>query len=121
MAVWKLGPALAAGNSVVLKPSELTPLTILRFAALAYERQLLPPGVLNVLTGDGETVGASLVRHSAVEMVSQTGDVETGREVARNAADTSVRGDWTAKAAPMVTAALDPMAWASGCTGCLPG
>jgi betaine-aldehyde dehydrogenase/aminobutyraldehyde dehydrogenase len=91
MAIWKLGPALAGGNSIVLKPSELTPLTTLRFAALAYEHELLPPGVLNVITGDGERVGASLVRHPDVAMVSLTGDVDTGKKVARTAADTLKR------------------------------
>ncbi len=87
MAVWKLGPALAAGNAVVLKPSELTPLSLLRFAQLAAERELLPPGVLNVISGDGPHVGAGIVAHPAVRMVSITGDVNTGRIVARTAAD----------------------------------
>jgi 1-pyrroline dehydrogenase len=83
MAVWKLGPALAAGNTVVLKPSEWTPLSALRFAELAAEA--LPPGVLNVITGDGESVGAGIVRHPGVDMVSLTGDVGTGKEIARAA------------------------------------
>ncbi|MHB8313907.1 MAG: aldehyde dehydrogenase family protein, partial [Candidatus Dormibacteria bacterium] len=86
MAIWKLGPALAAGNAVVLKPSEWTPLSALRFAELAAE--VLPPGVLNVITGDGEPVGAGLVRHPGVGMVSLTGDVDTGKAVARAASDT---------------------------------
>src|SRR5216110_1211534 len=64
MAVWKMGPALAAGNVQIVKPSEQTPLTTLRFAQLAAE--ILPPGVLNVITGDGEPVGAGLVRHPDV-------------------------------------------------------
>ncbi|MDX6487811.1 MAG: betaine-aldehyde dehydrogenase, partial [Gaiellaceae bacterium] len=68
MAVWKLAPALAAGNTQVLKPSEQTPLTTLRFAQLAAE--VLPPGVLNVITGDGEPVGAGIVRHPDVRLVS---------------------------------------------------
>jgi 1-pyrroline dehydrogenase len=89
MAVWKLAPALAAGNTQVLKPSEQTPLTTLRFAQLA--REILPAGVLNVITGDGEPVGAGLVRHSDVRLVSLTGDVATGKEVARAAADTLKR------------------------------
>jgi betaine-aldehyde dehydrogenase/aminobutyraldehyde dehydrogenase len=87
MAVWKLGPALAAGNTVVLKPSEMTPLSLLRFAQLAAERELLPPGVLNVITGDGQHVGAAIVAHPEVRMVSITGDVNTGKNVARSAAD----------------------------------
>jgi 1-pyrroline dehydrogenase len=89
MAAWKLGPALAAGNTVVLKPSEWTPLTALRFAELASD--ILPEGVLNVITGDGEPVGAGLVRHPGVAMVSLTGDVATGKEVARAAASTLKR------------------------------
>jgi len=89
MATWKLGPALAAGNTVVLKPSEWTPLTALRLAELAAD--ILPPGVLNVITGDGEPVGAGLVRHPGVSMVSLTGDVATGKEVARAAASTLKR------------------------------
>ena len=89
MAVWKLAPALAAGNVQVLKPSEQTPLTTLRFAQLAAD--VLPPGVLNVITGDGEPVGAGMVRHPDVRLVSLTGDVATGKEVARAAADTLKR------------------------------
>ena len=73
MAAWKIGPALAAGNTVVLKPSEQTPLTILRLMELA--KDIFPPGVLNVITGDGEPVGAGIVRHPKVGMVSLTGDV----------------------------------------------
>ena len=89
MSAWKLGPALAAGNTVVLKPSEWTPLTALRLAELAAD--ILPPGVLNVITGDGEPVGAGLVRHPGVAMVSLTGDVATGKEVAKAAAATLKR------------------------------
>jgi len=89
MAAWKLGPALAAGNTVVLKPSEWTPMTALRLAELAAD--IFPPGVLNVITGDGEPVGAGLVRHADVAMVSLTGDVSTGKEVARAAAATLKR------------------------------
>jgi 1-pyrroline dehydrogenase len=89
MAVWKLAPALAAGNVQVLKPSEQTPLSTLRFAQLAAEA--LPAGVLNVITGDGEPVGAGIVRHPDVRLVSLTGDVATGKEVARAAADTLKR------------------------------
>ena len=89
MAMWKIGPALAAGNTIVLKPSEQTPLTALRLAALAAD--ILPAGVLNVITGDGEPVGAGIVRHPDVRMVSLTGDVATGREVAKAASDTLKR------------------------------
>jgi len=89
MAAWKVGPALAAGNTVILKPSEWTPLTALRLAELS--EGIFPPGVFNVVTGDGEPVGASLVRHPGVAMVSLTGDVATGKIVAREAASTLKR------------------------------
>jgi aminobutyraldehyde dehydrogenase len=79
MAAWKLGPALAAGNTVVLKPSEQTPLTTLRLAALM--APLFPPGVVNVVTGKGASVGAPLVSHPLVRMVSLTGSIPTGRKV----------------------------------------
>src|SRR6202521_1990834 len=83
MAAWKLGPALAAGNTVVLKPSEWTPLTALRLAELAED--IFPKGVLNVVTGDGEPVGAAIVRHPGVAMVSLTGDVANGKIIAGEA------------------------------------
>jgi 1-pyrroline dehydrogenase len=89
MAIWKIGPALAAGNTVVLKPSEWTPLTALRMAELAAD--VFPPGVFNVITGHGEPVGAGLVRHPDVDMVSLTGDVATGREVAKAASESLKR------------------------------
>ena len=85
MAIWKIGPALAAGNCVILKPSEWTPLTSLRLAELAAD--ILPRGVFNVVTGDGVPVGSSLVEHPDVAMVSLTGDVSTGKIVAKTAAD----------------------------------
>jgi aminobutyraldehyde dehydrogenase len=84
MAAWKLSPALAAGNTVVLKPSEQTPLTALKLAGLLAE--LFPPGVVNVVTGRGETVGAPLVSHQRVRMVSLTGDVTTGEKILKAAA-----------------------------------
>ncbi len=84
MATWKIGPALAAGNTVVLKPSELTPLTALRVAELAAD--LFPPGVLNVVSGRGRTAGEALVTHPGVDMVSLTGSVATGRRIAELAA-----------------------------------
>jgi aminobutyraldehyde dehydrogenase len=89
MAVWKFAPALAAGNVSVLKPSEQTPLSTLRLAELAAD--IIPPGVLNVITGDGEPVGAGIVRHPDIRMVSLTGDVATGKEVAKAAAETLKR------------------------------
>jgi betaine-aldehyde dehydrogenase/aminobutyraldehyde dehydrogenase len=84
MAGWKIGPALMTGNTLVLKPSELTPLTTLRLAELAAD--LFPQGVLNVVTGHGETVGAALVSHPRVRMSSLTGDVTTGKKVLEAAA-----------------------------------
>ncbi len=89
MATWKLGPALAAGNTVVLKPSELTPYTALRLAELLDD--VLPPGVLNVVCGRGETAGVALVEHPGVAMVSLTGSVAAGQSVARAAATTLKR------------------------------
>jgi betaine-aldehyde dehydrogenase len=89
MAIWKIGPALAAGNTVVLKPSEQTPLTTARLAEICAEH--LPKGVLNVIFGHGEPAGAGLVRHPDVAMVSITGDVATGKEVARAASETLKR------------------------------
>ena len=85
MAGWKVGPALAAGNTVVLKPSARTPLTALRFAELAAD--ILPPGVLNVVSGPGATVGEMLVAHPKVAMISITGDTDTGKRIAKVAAE----------------------------------
>lgn len=89
MATWKLGPALAAGNTVVLKPSELTPMTALRLAEITAD--ILPPGVLNVVCGHGATAGAALVEHPDVAMVSLTGSVTAGQAVARAASETLKR------------------------------
>jgi 1-pyrroline dehydrogenase len=85
MASWKLGPALATGNTVVLKPSARTPLTALAFAGILGEH--LPAGVVNVLSGSGAAIGDDLVGHPKVRMVSITGDTETGKRIARIAAD----------------------------------
>ncbi len=82
MAIWKIGPALAAGNSVVLKPASLTPLTALRMAELIDEAGLLPPGVLNVLTGAGSVVGERLIEHPDIDKVAFTGSTEVGRHIA---------------------------------------
>ncbi len=89
MATWKVGPALAAGNTVVLKPSEMTPLSALRLAEITAD--ILPPGVLNVVTGQGESAGAALVAHPDIAMVSLTGDVGTGKAIARAASDSLKR------------------------------
>jgi 1-pyrroline dehydrogenase len=85
MAGWKIGPALAAGNTVILKPSARTPLTALVLAEIAAD--ILPAGVLNVITGTGATIGDPLVAHPKVGMVSVTGDTDTGKHIAKVAAD----------------------------------
>src|SRR5947207_11319362 len=114
MAVWKLAPALAAGNVQVLKPSEQTPLSLLRFAELA--KDVIPTGVLNVVTGDGVPVGERIVTHPDVRLVSLTGDVETGKIIARNAADTlkRVHLELGGKAPVIVFDDADPAAVAEG-------
>ena len=89
MASWKLGPALATGNTVVLKPSARTPLSALAFAQILAE--VFPPGVVNVLSGSGAEIGDALVGHPTVRMVSITGDTVTGKRVAKIAADTVKR------------------------------
>ncbi|MGH9000290.1 MAG: aldehyde dehydrogenase family protein [Acidimicrobiia bacterium] len=87
LSMWKFGPALAAGNSVVMKPDEKTPLSMLRFAQLAEECGL-PPGVLNVVTGVGEEVGARLASHPGVDKIAFTGSTAVGREIMRLASGT---------------------------------
>ncbi len=89
MAAWKIGPALAAGNTVVLKPSEYTPLTTARLAEIVAEH--VPAGVFNVIYGHGDPAGQALVTHPDVAMVSLTGSVPTGKWIARAAADTLKR------------------------------
>jgi betaine-aldehyde dehydrogenase len=89
MAVWKIGPALATGNTIVLKPAETTPLTTLLLGEIAAE--FFPKGVLNVIGGHGDPAGQALVTHPEVDMVSLTGSVETGKWIARAAADTLKR------------------------------
>src|SRR5881398_404198 len=116
MAVWKFSPALAAGNTQVLKPAEQTPLTTLRFFQLAMEAEILPPGVLNVITGDGVPVGEAIVKHPDVRLVSLTVDVETGKIIARTAADTlkRVHLELGGKAPVIVFDDADPAAVAEG-------
>lgn len=89
MMAWKLAPALAGGNTVVIKPSEQTPLTALAFAKILAE--ILPDGVVNVITGQGGSVGNLLINHDDVDMVSITGDVATGKKVLMAAAKTVKR------------------------------
>ncbi|HYJ80842.1 MAG TPA: aldehyde dehydrogenase family protein [Longimicrobiaceae bacterium] len=90
MAAWKVAPALACGNTVVLKPAEQTPLTALELARVAHEAGL-PAGVLNVVTGYGPTAGAALVRHPEVDKIAFTGSTEVGRHIQREAAGTLKR------------------------------
>jgi len=85
LAIWKIGPALAAGNTIVVKPDESTPLTLLEFARAAQECGL-PPGVLNVVTGEGPVVGARLASHPDVRKIAFTGSTAVGREIMRQAA-----------------------------------
>jgi betaine-aldehyde dehydrogenase len=89
MAIWKFGPAIAAGNTVVLKPAETTPVTTIRLAELAAE--ILPKGVLNIVTGPGRPTGEALINHPGVDMIALTGSVDTGKHFARTAADTLKR------------------------------
>ena len=89
MAIWKFAPAIAAGNTVVLKPAETTPITTLRLAELTAE--ILPKGVLNVVTGPGDPTGEALISHPDVDMLGLTGSVDTGKHLARVAADTLKR------------------------------
>ena len=89
MAGWKIGPALATGNTIVLKPSARTPISALMLGELAQE--ILPPGVLNVITGPGSDVGAALSRHPGIDMVSVTGDTATGKRIAAAGAESVKR------------------------------
>jgi betaine-aldehyde dehydrogenase len=90
LASWKLGPALACGNTVVLKPAELTPLTAIRFAELALEAGI-PEGVVNVVVGPGSVVGERLIAHPDVAKIGFTGSTEVGRQVMQGAAKTVKR------------------------------
>jgi betaine-aldehyde dehydrogenase len=89
IAIWKLAPALAAGNTIVIKPASKTPLTLLEFAKLT--EGLLPKGVLNVVTGPGEEIGTEMATNADVDMVALTGDISTGKEVMRLASQTVKR------------------------------
>lgn len=87
---WKIGPALATGNTVVLKPSEITPLTALRVCALITEAGF-PPGVVNIVTGYGNTVGAAISEHPAIEKVAFTGSTLVGRTIMKAAANSNLK------------------------------
>ena len=89
MAAWKIGPALAAGCTIVLKPAETTPITTVKLAE--YAAEVLPKGVLNVITGHGKPAGSSLVTHPDIDMVSLTGSPETGKWIAGAAAESLKR------------------------------
>ncbi|MGA3353054.1 MAG: gamma-aminobutyraldehyde dehydrogenase [Acidimicrobiales bacterium] len=89
MAIWKIGPALAAGNTSIIKPAQITPLTTLYLAELAAD--IFPPGVFNVITGRGAVIGDALTRHPAVRLVSVTGDTATGKVIAAACAETVKR------------------------------
>src|ERR687890_1021025 len=89
MAAWKIGPALAAGCTIVLKPAETTPITTIKLAE--YAAEVLPKGALNVITGHGQPAGSSLVTHPDIEMVSLAGSPETGKWIAKAASDTLKR------------------------------
>jgi acyl-CoA reductase-like NAD-dependent aldehyde dehydrogenase len=116
MAIWKLGPALAGGNVSIIKPSEQTPLSLLRWVQLCVEKDVLPAGVVQVVTGDGVPAGSRLVEHPDVRLVSLTGDVATGKTIARNAADTlkRVHLELGGKAPMVVFDDADPAAVAEG-------
>ena len=87
LAAWKVAPALACGNTVILKPASQTPLTALALGELALEVGL-PPGVLNVVTGAGSTIGQALVEHPGIDKIAFTGDTSTGKGIMRSAAET---------------------------------
>jgi acyl-CoA reductase-like NAD-dependent aldehyde dehydrogenase len=90
LASWKIAPALATGNTVVLKPASWTPLTALRLAEICQEAGL-PAGVLNVITGPGASMGKALVRHAGVDKIAITGETSTGQQILRDSADTLKR------------------------------
>ncbi len=117
MAIWKVGPALAAGNSVVLKPASATPLTTIRLAQLASEAGI-PDGVFNVVTGRGDVVGARLAGHPDIALISLTGDTETGRRIMAEAVGTlkRVHLELGGKAPLVVFADADLEAAARGAT-----
>ncbi len=117
LAVWKLGPALATGNTVVLKPASETPLSALKLAQLASEVGF-PPGVLNVITGSGSVAGAALVQHPDVAKIAFTGATDTGKGIMRTAADTlkQVTLELGGKSPNVVFADADLKAAARGAT-----
>jgi phenylacetaldehyde dehydrogenase len=115
MAAWKLAPALAAGCTCILKPAEQTPLTALRLGELILEAGF-PPGVVNILTGNGETTGAALVAHPGVDKIAFTGSTEVGKQITKTAADTMKRVslELGGKSPVIVLSDMDPQAAAGG-------
>jgi acyl-CoA reductase-like NAD-dependent aldehyde dehydrogenase len=122
IASWKLAPALAAGNTVVLKPAELTPLTAIEFEKIALEAGI-PAGVVNVLVGPGSTAGARLVAHPDVAKIAFTGSTEVGRRIAASAAETIKRVtlELGGKSANIVFADADLAAAAAAAPGAVFG
>ncbi|HEV8393849.1 MAG TPA: aldehyde dehydrogenase family protein [Vicinamibacterales bacterium] len=115
MAVWKIGPALATGCSIVLKPAEDTPLSALRLAALALEAGL-PPGALNVITGEGPTAGAALAAHPGIDKVAFTGSTAVGKRIGQAALEnmTRISLELGGKSPVIVLDDVDPAVAASG-------
>ena len=117
LAIWKVAPALAMGNTMVLKPASQTPLTALAFADIAREVGL-PPGVLNVITGSGGSVGQALVDHPGIDKIAFTGDTSTGKGIMKSAADTlkKITLELGGKSANIVLADADVDAAVRGAT-----
>ena len=90
LAVWKIAPALATGNTIIAKPSEVTPLTLLKFAELVHEAGF-PAGVFNVVTGYGKVAGQAIIDHPLVSKVSFTGSTQTGKHIMKSAADSNLK------------------------------
>lgn len=90
MSIWKVGPALAAGNCVILKPSELTPLTNIFFGSLVVKAGF-PPGVINILIGYGTVVGRCISKHPKIPKISFTGSTLVGREIMKNSGESNLK------------------------------
>src|SRR5271155_1962699 len=120
MAAWKLGPALAAGCTCVLKPAEQTPLSALRLGELIREAGF-PPGVVNILTGEGENTGASLVAHPGVDKIAFSGSTEVGKLINKHATDSLKRVslELGGKSPVIVLPDADPQAVAGGSAGAI--
>jgi acyl-CoA reductase-like NAD-dependent aldehyde dehydrogenase len=88
MAIWKMAPALATGNTIILKPATFTPLSALKMMEIIHDSGLLPPGVLNLVTGPGQVVGPGTLHQSPVDKIAFTGSTEVGREIMQQAAST---------------------------------